>query len=449
MGPLLAILLCASGCAPETPSGIDGLGDAGTRKAAADAAVDALAQGFVMVSSDYDVTTIGLLKLDGTIWKRELIHSGSATAGLVTALSGDVLLPTQSDERGVLTLIDRFRTDVVTRIDLSSGDILGQVKTNAKNSASAAAYSSNPHDYVFIDDHSAWVSRYNPNVNAKSGDPDVGIDLLRLDPTRFTRTADRIDFSGWNQQIERVNPKTRKPEPLTLYARPSGMVRMGNYLAVGVDVQSATFDAAGDAMVALVDLNTKTVRMLKLPGMQNCGDLAPVPDDASRVAVSCVGFYRGVARDTAGLAMLVRDGDELRVENLWRAKDHPESALTIYGMQPLGADEVLATAVDEKPAIGDAGQVPTGRIHDRLFRVSLKTGEQDLVFEADGSYVIGGCAFEPRTRLVLVPDASADAQDRPTAGIRRFKLLSDGSFREEPVTRLDEILPARQIRLFR
>jgi hypothetical protein len=433
----LLFIAALAACEPNDTEGTNGLGedDAGD---APDGGSPDSPRGYAVVSGDYSVVSIGILHPDGELREREIIHSGSAPTGLVTALSGDVRVANNAADPGVLTLLDRFRTDVVTRLDLASGDVLGQVKTHTPNAESIDdAYSSNPQDYVFMNEGSAWVSRYEPNPDVAASHIDRGADLFRLKPGDFERTTDRIDFSDWNSESEDAD---------TIYARPSGMVRLGDYVAVGIDAMSIGFDAAGTGMVALVDLEAQEiVQMLELDGLQNCGDIDAVPNDDTRIAVGCTGFYRGVQRDGAGLAIVKLEGDELSVEHVWRAKEHPSDALSIYGICALSATEVVATAAGGVEHDEDGAPLQP---NDKLFAIDLERGEQTEVLEAAASYVIGGAAYDASRRLLLVPDATTDNRGKPTAGIRRYERTPEGDFEELSTTKIDDILPPRQIRAF-
>jgi hypothetical protein len=441
-GTSLLFIAALAACEPNETDETNGLGedDAGHDP---DGGSPESPRGYAVVSGDYSVVSIGILHPDGELREREIIHSGSAPAGLVTALSGDVRVASNAAEPGVLTLLDRFRTDVVTRLDLASGDVLGQVKTHTPNAESLEdAYSSNPQDYVFVDDDNAWVSRYEPNPDVAASHIDRGTDLFRLKPGDFARTKDRIDFSDWNSESQAADTN----ETVIVYARPSGMVRLGDYVAVGIDALSIGFDAAGTGMVALVDLEAQqVVQMLELDGLQNCGDIDAVPSDDARIAVGCTGFYRGVQRDGAGLAILKLEGDELSVEHVWRAKEHTDDALSIYGVCAINATEVIATAAGgvEHDDEGEPLQP-----NDKLFLIDLERGEQTEILEAGTSYVIGGPAYDANQRLLLVPDATTNSGGKPTAGIRRYERNDDGDFEELSITKIDDILPPRQIRAF-
>lgn len=403
--------------------------------------------GFAVVSGDRTVTSISLLGPTGALLAPDFVHSGSATAGLVTALSGDVIVPTRSGDPATLTLIDRFRTDVVTRIDPRTGAVLGQVKTQASNDdeSDEASFSSNPQDYIHWGERDAWVTRFQPNVGVEPGHPDRGLDLLHIDPASFER-GERISFWPLNSAAERQNPDTLETESVTSYARPSAMVRLGNRLVVGIASLSLSFDAAGPGLVAWVDPEARSAEGFELPRLQNCGSVAPVAGDSSRVVVACEGFFRGVPRDTAGLAILRRQDDELSIEHLWHAADHPEAALSVSSVVSLGGSEVAAVALGQSPVTDESGNETRAGSSDRLYRLDIATSEQEAVFAAEGQFVIGPGAFNTETGLLMVPDASSDDDGRPTAGVRLLQWQPDGILEPIEVLALDPILPPRLVR---
>ena len=83
-------------------------------------------------------------------------------------------------------------------------------------------------------------------------------------------------------------------------ARPSKLVRLGDFVVVGLSRLSAGFDAIGPGMVAFVDLEKRSVRGVAIEGLQNCSQVVPVPDDATRVAVACAGFLHADPRPDRG-----------------------------------------------------------------------------------------------------------------------------------------------------
>ena len=230
MKAVLPVLLCcccalACACAQPHPSGagvpgVEGFGEPDPDFAPGKGQ-DAEPLAYAAVASDRTVTTIALLAPNGKRLRADFVDSGSASAGLVTALSGDVMVPTRSGDPETLTLIDRYRTDVVTRIDVASGDVLAQIQTQTPNAqGQKTAFSSNPQDYTHVSAHSAWVTRYNANP-AASNDVDRGNDMLELDPTRGTRTGRRIDFSALDVMADRMNPPARRRAWSRWRGRPS------------------------------------------------------------------------------------------------------------------------------------------------------------------------------------------------------------------------------------
>lgn len=425
-----ALLACEQ--APVDPiEPVEGFGDA-------DAGADAVLA-YAVMSTDRTVTSIGLLEPDGTLLRDELVHSGSARAELATALSGDVMLPTRSGDPRVLTLLDSYRTDVVTRIDVASGQVLGQVRTYEPDE-SAAAWSSNPHDFVIVEPDLAWISRFNPNTSVPADDPNAGNDLIAVDPGALVRLERRISLHALDTTAERENPDTGERQEVHAYARPSRIVRIDRWLVVGLARENLSFDAVGAGAVALVDLDSERASAHELDGLANCSELAPVVDDDASVLVSCRGLLRtGTQREQSGLARLaLRDG-ALRTEWLWRASEHPEAALAVHGLVSLGDGRAVAVASGQSEAADGRPD------RDQLYLVDLADGTQTPLLQAEGSWVLGQGRYDARTRTLLVPDASLDRDDRPTAGVHRFEVRPSALPRRLDVVRLHPTLPPWQI----
>ncbi|MCG8554723.1 MAG: hypothetical protein MJD61_05455 [Proteobacteria bacterium] len=427
----VAAILAGAACEPSATTDVSGV----SRPAS-----------YAVVASDHTVASISLLNSDGSLLEANFVDSGSTDTGLVTALSGDVALPTQPGSPGVLTLIDRYKTDVITRIDLASGEVLGQIKTHAPNAENTGeGYSSNPQDFVEIDARTALVSRMGPNLAATRSDIDRGSDLLELDIEAMERSDRRIDLGAFDTTGKRTNPDTKKTERVRVYSRPSRLVRLGHHLVVGLARFSFGYDVIGPGMLALVDLKTRWVRGVKLPGLENCPHVVPVPGDPNRVAVACWGFHGGDPRESAGAALLELRNGRLSVQHLWKASEHPGAPLLRYALTALGGSEVAVAAAGKPEQTDSQGNITSMATSDRLYRLDLATGDPELIFEADGQLVIGAGSFDPAEKLLLVPDASVDEKQRPVAGIRRFELQSTGMTELDSVL-VDPELPARQVR---
>lgn len=166
-----------------------------------------------------------------------------------------------------------------------------------------------------------------------------------------------------------------------------------------MDRISAGFDAAGSGMVAVVDLEDDSVVGLELSGLASCGNAVPVPEAPSKVLVACVGFAQPFGdepqvRASSGLVLLNVGVAGVELERIWRVSDHPSAAISVNSV----------IAIDDRRALG----VATGNFVDtvdQLYLIDLVTGDQELVLESGGSFVIGLSAYDPDRRMLYVPDA--------------------------------------------
>lgn len=392
---------------------------------------------FAAVSSDYMSSAVSLLGVDGTLLADDYLNSGSVEPGLVTFLSGDLELPTRSNDPGVLVLIDRFKTDVITRLRLSDGKILGQVKTHTPSEQeSDSAYTSNPHDYIRIDDETAWVTRNQPNLDPNVPEIDRGNDLLRINPSKMERSDERIDFSQFNTKVKRINFMTKQEEEVDIYAKPSRMTRLGDTLVVGMMRNAFDFSANAAGMVALVNLTTRAVSGVALPdGFIGCTKVSPIPGDDERVLVTCGGDYLDV-RGTAGFAILRVKNGAATLEESWYAKEHTDLPALSDCVTSLGGTLLTAAAISYVPE------------EDSVFGVlDLATGEfRELLSIPGGPDTFGTPVYDAEGRLLIVPDASQDGDMRPTAGLHLLKRDGD-DFEEESVLPVadDTALPVRHV----
>jgi hypothetical protein len=376
---------------------------------------------FATVTSDFvSSTTIGLLDDEGNVLDDDYLNSGSRPAGLSAALSSDVELPRHSGDPGSLVIIDRFLVDVVTRVRLSDGAVLGQVKTHTPpDQGSTSSYSSNPQDYIQLDSQTAWVTRFEPNPTAPLGSPDRGSDLLGINPSTMQRTGERIDLGVLASTVD------GKP----MYARPSRMVRVGNTVVVGTLHASDDFAVSGPGVVGLVDMTTRTVTPVPLGDLQSCSEVDSVPGDPGMVLVVCGGAYKDGRRATAGIVLLRVNGSQATIEHVWRAKDDASEVPFTSSVVSLGGTRVGA-ASNVLSYYGEAGD-------DVYVVLDVATGSKTEIFRrTPGRGTLGTSAFSPGTGVLLLPDASVDANMRPTAGVRRFKRAADGTFSELPMVKV-------------
>lgn len=351
---------------------------------------------FAVVSSDYSASSaISMLDADGEPIARRWFDSGTALPGLVAALSGDVVLPTRQLD-GSFTVIDRFRTDVVSRFTVPEGALVGQVRTHLR--PERIGYNSNPHDVLF-DGARAWVTRNEPNPDLEAPEENRGNDLVAIDLATMELTGERIDLSGLDVRAGET----------TYFARPSRVVRLGDRVLVGLDRLDEDFGPATAGAVAVVDLAARSAVELPLPGLENCGRVVPVAGDPTRAIVQCEGktFTDNAERRlTAGLA-IVHAGDTVTVEHLWRASSQlgdPMQGVPVRSAISLGGTRVAAVA------LGDL--VPP----HRLIEIDLATGAERVLYEIaeTGDPVeMGTPCFDPERSLLLLPEA--------TLGLHRFE----------------------------
>lgn len=411
---VICILLGLIGCGESIPIGAGGFGGSGGSagnggspgfggSAGSDAggtpALDPLSgiPRYAVVSSDFSSSSIAMLDADFVAISESWLNSGTTYPGLVATLSGDVVLPTRQAGDASFAVIDRFFTDVVTRFHVPSGNLDGQVRTHGEIGDSG--FSSNPQDLIFVDENSAWVPRYESNPSPSASPETRGNDLLEIDPSEMSRTGRRIDLSSLNT-TETVMTGNG-PVEVEVFARPSRGVLVGSIIVVGLDRISASFDAAGTGMVAVVDLEDDSVVGIELPGLASCGRLVPVPGAPRKVVVACLGFSLpfGVEeqiRATSGIALLDVAESEVTIEEVWRVGN--DSAIAVNAV----------TAVDSRRVLGVAnGDFVTS--NDQLFLIDLASGDQELVHEASGSFAIGESAYDPDSEMLYVPDASQNA----------------------------------------
>jgi hypothetical protein len=396
---LICVSLAAVGCGAGSGGGTGGqAGAGGVPGTPALPALDATPR-YAVVSSDFSSSSIAMLDEDLVAIDDRWLNSGTTYPGLVAALSGDVVLPNRQAGDGTFAVIDRFLTDVVSRFFVPSGNLNGQVRTHGD--VGDSGFSSNPQDFIFADEQSAWVPRYDPNLNPSALPENQGNDLIEVNPDDMSLTGARVDLSSLDTTATVSTPGG--PIEVDVFARPSRGVLVGSTLVVGLDRISANFDAAGSGMVAVVDLEDQSVAGLELAGLQSCGNAGPVPGAPTKVVVACVGFAQSFGdepqvRASSGIAVLDVGESGVTIERVWRVADHPE--------EPIAVNSVVA--IDDHRVVGVAtGDFATR--DDELYLLDLVSETQDFVHASSDSFVIGLSAYDPDSEMLYVPDVVANA----------------------------------------
>jgi hypothetical protein len=394
---LISVLLAAMGCG-ETGALAGSGGSGGSGGMVGTPALDPLGATprYAVVSSDFSSSSIAMLDEGFGIIDESWVNSGTTYAGLVATLSGDVVLPTRQAGDGTFAVIDRFSTDVVTRFFVPSGNLNGQVRTHGD--VGDTGFSSNPQDLIFVDPDSAWVPRYQANLDPSAPPESLGNDLFEINPADMSATGARIDLSSLNATATVATEEG--PVEVEVFARPSRGVLIGSTVLVGLDRISAGFDAAGSGMVAVVDLEDGSVEGLELPGLKSCGRVVPVPGASAKVVVACIGYSQPFGdeaqiRASSGLAVLDVGESGATIEQVWRAADDPASAIAVNSAIALDAERVVGVANGDFATATDA-----------LYVTDLGSGAQELVHESAGSFVVGVSAYDTEGEILYVPDAA-------------------------------------------
>jgi hypothetical protein len=409
---LTAVLACA-GCEddplpaapPITPDRVDGGGDgasdgAGTDGAAADlaagdggdgasdggagdgAAADPLwarpaPVGMALVNGDRQSVSISLVALGGgALTTDACFGSGSADPQLSAALSGDVVLPSDTQPGNELVVIDRTNS-VLTWINPATCQVRRQL--NVGN-----GFAANPHDLVAgLGGPKGYVTRYGRN----SARTDQGSDILIIDTERGQATG-RIDLTGHAS----ASPTPGK----VILPMPSRMAVVGKRVYVALNNLSEAYDAAGVGRVLVIDATNDTVvETIDLPTLKNCGSLTRFTTPGGEaLAVSCAGPYSDNAQqiDTAGVAIidLARTPAEVKVIRS-----------TGFGRPLSGFDlEVVEPAIAFTVVNGDGAM-----LNDAVWMFSLAGGTPQKIFDAGGSYVLSLSLDRARRTLYLLEAA--------------------------------------------
>jgi hypothetical protein len=266
--------------------------------------------GLVVVSSDYQSTSIAIVSFAGEVAAAPVLSSGSEAPGLSAALSGDVVTPSHLflDE---LLLLDRFPTGVLTFYDPVEAEVTRQVDVST-------GFASNPQDALRLDDGRLLVARYDANP-APGGEPfDAGSDLLIVGP------GGEIEGT-----VELAEALEGEPDKLP---RPARLGRTSDAIVALLAAYSNNFQDSAEGRVAFFDPGTLALRdVVVLPSGYGCGAMAVSPS-GDRLAVGCSGNFAGSSEprvEESALYVLRREGVSWSVEHERRA--------TALGDAPLSA----------------------------------------------------------------------------------------------------------------
>jgi hypothetical protein len=243
-----------SATAPGSTGGVDAAASAG-------ATCD---RGNVVLLTDYTSTQIALTAPDGTPLSPSFLSTATTkTSGVTYALSGDVALPTMRPPSGLVVLLDRFGSNVVTWADPATAKVVAQLPVGT-------GFESNPQDYVEVDAAHALVSRWGVNAKPGAAPFDSGSDLLVIDIRAHAITA-----------------SIAMPAMKGLPPRPAGMIQVGATTIIVLQNESEDFQTEEDSVLVGI-VHDAVAWQMPVAGLKGCNRPSLSPS-GRQMAVSCEG----------------------------------------------------------------------------------------------------------------------------------------------------------------
>jgi hypothetical protein len=336
----LALAQCNVSATGHDTGGVDGGSDAGS----------ACDHGEVVVLTDYTSTQIALTAPDGTPESPGFLSTASTMAsGDAFPLSGDVVVPHDRPPSGLVVLLDRYGTNVVTWADPKTAKVLAQLPVGT-------GFESNPQDYVEVDATRAYLSRWGVN-DAPGAQPfDSGSDLLIVD-----RIAPKI--------LGRI----AMPSTGGLPPRPSGMTRVGDQVVVVLQNESEDFKTQGDTVLVGVAADA-VAWQVTVRGLKNCR-VPQLSPSGKTLGLSCEGplDMNGNVTDNGAAAIALLDVTSLPPK--------PVKQFAISDQLGVGPQDTLAFASDTL-VLGRTQTPLGGKGNNELFALDTTTGKATVLLTA-------------------------------------------------------------------
>lgn len=370
-----------------------------------------------VVLSDYASSAIVLVREDGSnvVW----VDSGSRAPGLVSALSGDVVLPSTQLTPHALVLLDRYQSDVMTVLPFEApNSLLWQADLRGGRTAGT---SPNPQDALAVPDGRWLVSRFNPSV----GDvPEMarGNDLVVMDPAAHTMVT-RVDLHA-DVEVGGTH----------FFARPSRLAALAAegrpYALVGLArLSDLSHRETGPGAVALVDSAHLSASVLELAGLSNCGAVAVNPTQTSEAFVLCQGDAFAVDESRAGIVRVaIEDGVLVERGRL---------SIAVQPTMPAPGNGLVVIDSEHVAYVAHGALSPPSP--DQLVMVTALS-QCEVLAEAE-AFTLGEGAYDARDARLLVPDGEMRS-------VRSFNFAHDAWREGAPLAMpLCVHLPPRQVTL--
>ncbi|WP_437631816.1 hypothetical protein [Sorangium sp. So ce854] len=341
--------------------------------------------GAVVISTDYQSTSAGLLSWDGAVLSASIASSASAPVVLSAPLSGDVVAPTMPLRGGRVVLIDRFAS-ALTWLDARRGEIAGQLSV-------ATGFAANPQDYVEVSPVKAYVPRLEPNLAPGAQPLDGGSDVLIVDPEARALVG-RVDLA----------PAMAGEDP-AFHPRPSRAALVDGSLYVLLTASTLSFLETAASRLVEIDARDDGIEAVTvLDGLHGCTGLAVSPSGA-RLAVACSGSFGGDATPDlaeAGLVVLARGDGGLVEERRWTAAELGEGSPGFS--VAFASEETLLFTTMGRDGVG--GERP---VDDTLTAVDLSGGEPVVLLRSSElPFSLGEVRCAAACGRCLVADAETD-----------------------------------------
>lgn len=342
------------------------------------------ATGIAVLGSDYVSTSLSLLDpATGALSASDVLHSGSAAPGLSVALSGDVGLASSPAPDGVIVLLDRYPSAVLTLVEPADAAVRAQIDLST-------GFGANLQDALWVAPDRLWVTRLETNPDPGRQAFDGGDDLLIVTPSTG-RLEGRVDLA----------PLAARDLDPALQARPTRLCRQGPWVWVALAHLGAGFAAAGPGRVAALDpADGALAWLVDLPEALNCTGLLAEGDDA--LLVACTGLFAAGAEAQLATSALVRvdTATSPPTARVLRRADHAG------GVAPYGFD--LARARGWLLAVR-FGDLAAGR-PDRLvaYRADDPHGAEIEVHRAGSAFGLGGVLADDVRGRIYVGDADRE-----------------------------------------
>ncbi len=301
--------------------------------------------GVAVINSDFHSTALTLLDPNDNSVADPCLTSGTVSPRLSLALSGDVVLPSQSGHTGELALVDRTNNAIVW-IDPNTCGVLRQL-------AVTEGFDGNPHDLLSISPTKAYLTLFSPNSKGAGGNG-----VVVVNPQTPALVGNIIVSTL----------ATRDGNGIVTLARPDRAILANGVAFVTLGNIDADYASYGQGRVVLIDPNTdQIVNHIDLPDGRGCAGMA-----------------------TAGNVLVIGcDGDKSDPTHV------TYSALFMYDISnplaPAPTQTITASQLTRQSIYSNGLAVADGHIY------FVSTGTSDAVYEdttalfsAASPYVLGG-----------------------------------------------------------